>query len=244
MTNSTSASTDRPTVAAGDDAPPGSVLAAAWRPAGLIYLAVCLLGLLAGLYPEAVYPPRQPVLAAPLPALQALVTAQTLCILLVHPLILLRRADRGQLGRYGPETVLESLVWLLATTPLYVAAAWLSDATATDVLRSVVFLLCLWPLTWAAGSVLRHRRAARPAVLIGLLAVAALPAGYYILREFLRVFPAEWLWDLAPATYAWQTAGARTADLLPAPAWPLAVWPALAAAIWTAAALRRPPAAP
>jgi len=221
-----SASTDPARGGPGDRKP-----AVAWRPAGLGYLALCLVALLVGLYPQAVYPSRRDVIPAPLPTLQSLAAGQVLFILLVHPLIILRRARRRRIARYWTETVVESLTWLLATVPLYTAAAWLADATAGDVVRTVVCLLCLWPLTWSAGWLLQTRPPARPTVILLLFLIAALPAGHYITREFLRVFPSEWLWHLAPATFAWQAARSRAAALLPAPLWPLLTWPAVGGAI-------------
>ena len=216
------------------------IAAAAWRPAGLGYLAVCLAALLVGLYPQAVYPSRSDVTAAPLPTLHALATAQALFILLVHPLVLLRRFERGFGRRYWAETVAESLTWLIATAPFYVAAAWLGDATPADVARTAVFLLCLWPVAWSAGALLRTRPAARPAVVLGLLVIAALPGAYYIAREFLRVYAADWLWDLAPATFAWQVATARAGSAVPRPLWALLAWPALAAGLASLSAPHRP----
>ena len=241
-----SASTDPVPASAGAGEGPGlagSVTAAAWRPAGLLYLAVCLAALLVGLYPRAIHPSRQDVASAPLPALQSLAAAQALFILLVHPLILLRRGRPGPADRYWSRTVVESLTWLAATIPFYVAAAWLADATARDVVRTALYLLCLWPLAWSAGAVLRDWPAARPATILLLLIVAALPAGHYITREFLRVFPAEGLWHLAPATFAWQVARSRAGTLLPAPLWALATWPVVAAGL-AALRLLRPRHAP
>ncbi|MGB2819717.1 MAG: hypothetical protein WBF17_01955, partial [Phycisphaerae bacterium] len=202
------------------------------------YLAACLAAMLVGLYPQAVYPSRTDVPAAPLPALQSLAAAQALFIVLVHPLIILRRTQRGEIARYWTETIVESLTWLVATIPLYAASAWLADATPGDVVRTVVYLLCLWPLAWSAGSVLRTWPAARPVVVLLLLVVAALPAGHYITREFLRVFPSDWLWDLAPATFAWQAARSRADALLPTPLWALAIWPVVAGAVIAVRLLR------
>jgi hypothetical protein len=220
------------------------LLAAAWRPAGLVYLAVCLAALLVGLHPQAIYPSRTEVQAAPLPALQALATAQVLFLLLVHPLIVLRRSERDAIRRYWAETLVESLTWLAVTVPFYAAAAWLADATATDVIRTLVCLLLLWPLTWSAGSILRAGKAARPAVILLMLIVAALPAAYYITREFLGVFPSDWLWDLAPATFIWQAAASRAGGVVPTPLWPLVLWLVVAAALAAAGMVQRRAASP
>jgi hypothetical protein len=214
------------------------LLAAAWRRGGLIYLAWCLGSLAAGLWPEAIYPSRRDAIPAPLPALQSLAAGQALFILLVHPLILLARARRGG-RRYWGETILESLTWLFVTLPFYVAAAWLADATAADVVRAAVCLLLLWPVAWSAGRALQRWKAARPAILLLLLLVAAMPAAWYLAREFLRPMPARWLRDLAPATYLWQAAGSRAGELLPRPFWPAAVHLALGAALAALPLLRR-----
>ena len=215
----------------------GSVLAAAWQPAGLLYLAVCLVALLVGLCPEAIYPSRLDVPPAPLPALQTLAMGQGLFVLLVHPLIVLWRSERGRAGRRRAATLVESLTWLALTVPLYAAAAWLADATAADVLRAAAALLLLWPLSWAAGRLVAKRPAARPGVFLGLLVMAALPAAHYIAREFLGVFASDWLWDLAPVTFLWQAAASRAGGVVPTPLWAPLVWLVLAAALALAGVL-------
>ena len=235
-----SASTD-PHRARSHHAGPRGLLDAAWRPAGLVYLACCLAGLLAGLYPQAVYPARSAVTAAPLPALRTLAVAQALFILLAQPLIALRRAERGLARRYWAETILESATWLVATVPFYTAAAYLGDATAVDVLRTAVYLACLWPVAWAAGALLARRGAARAPVGLLLLVAAALPGVHYLFREFLPVYRAAWLWQLAPATAAWDAAASRAGTLLPRPLWSLAAWPAVALALLAGSVLGKQP---
>ncbi len=212
--------------------------AAAWQAGGLVYLGVCVLALLVGLFPHVVYPPRG-VQAAPLPALRALTLGQGLFILVGWPLLCIWRTQRGPIARYAAKSIIEAVAWLLVAVPLYVAAAWLSDATAIDVARSVLVLAALWPLAWAAGALMRAVPSLTPAVLIAMLVLAAMPAVWYLWREFLGSLPAGWLWDLAPATYIWQAAGSRSPNLLPSPAWPPAAWLAAAAATWTLGALRR-----
>ena len=241
-----SASTDDP-CPLGQPPPSGAaeptplpLLASAWRAGGLYYLAACLVALLVGLNPQAIYPPRREILPAPLPVLQCLAVVQALFFLLVHPLLMMWRADRRRQSRpehwAGP--LVESATWLAATTPLYLAAAWLSDATATDVGRSVLYAAALCLLAFAAGTLMRTWKAARPVVLLLLLVAAALPAVHHIAREFFGVLPAEWLWDLAPATFAWQTAESLSPALIPRPLWALLAWPALAAALAAVALLR------
>jgi len=214
------------------------VLAATWRPGGLVYLAFCVAGLLAGVFANDIYPPRQGV-AAPVPALSALAAGQGLFILVGWPVLCLWRSQAGSTGRYAAEAVVEAVAWTIIPAPLYVAAAWLADATAGDAIRAAVGVAALWPLAIGAGALLRARPALRPGVIVGLLVLLACPAVWYIWREFLGAMPAGWLWDLGPATYLWQAGGARQPGLLAAPAWPMAVWIALGAAMATAGATAR-----
>jgi len=218
-----------PTRAAGS---PRGVLAAVWRAGGLVYLAVCILALLVGLFPHSIYPPRG-VHAAPLPVLQALTLGQAMFILVGWPVLCIWRTQHRTIGKYAAESIVESVAWLIFTAPLYLAAAWLADATAIDVARSVLVLLTLWPLAWAAGALMRAAPSLIPAVIIATLVVSAMPAVWYIWREFLGTMPAGWIWDLGPATYIWQAAASRTGNLLPSPAWPPVAWLATAAAMWT-----------
>lgn len=72
-----------------------------WRPAGVIYLCVCLLALAAGLWPEAIFPPSDNALhAAPLPTLHTLAAGQVLFFLLVYPLVVGKREREARHG--GP----------------------------------------------------------------------------------------------------------------------------------------------
>jgi len=213
-----------------------SPLAAAWRPGGLIYLAVCTLALLAGLFPQYIYPPRN-IQAAPLPTLSALALGQAMFILAGWPVLCLWRTQQGAVRHYAAESAIEAAAWLIVAAPLDLAAAWLADATALDVARTVLTLAALWPLAISAGALMRARPALRPAVILALLVLAALPAAWYIWREFLGAMPSQWLWDLAPATFTWQNAASRNPALVPSPAWPPAAWLAAAAALWTLSAL-------
>jgi len=210
-----------------------------WRPAGILYLAVCLAALAVGLWPDAVYPSRSNYRPAPLPTLQTLAVGQAAFILLVHPLVLLRRRDKAARPEHEDaraflaSAVLETLGMLAATAPFYAAAAWLADATVGDVLRAALYAACLWPTAWAgAWCMIRRPRWASAVVLGLLLAALGLPAAWYVAREFLpAVGDAGWLWRLAPATFAWDNAASRLPNAAPEPLWALLAWPAIAVAV-------------
>jgi len=209
-------------------APPG-IFHAAWRPAGIIYLIVVLAALGAGLWSEAVWPSFLPARPAPLPALQTLAVGQVAFILLIYPLVILHRAGRGETGRYWAEVIIESCVYMLVTVPFYLAAAYLADAVAADVIRAAAYAAGIWSLAWSAGWWLVRRPKSRPVVmLVLLLAALALPAGYYIAREFLTAGPAHWLRRLAPATFAWEAAASRPSVSPAGPLWPWLIWPGVA----------------
>jgi len=215
-----------------------ALLSAAWRAGGLVYLVVCATGLAAGLFANHVYPPRG-ILAAPLPALSSLAAGQGLFILLGWPLLCLWRTERGRTRRFAAEALVEAVAWTIVPAPLYVSAAWLADATAVDAARTAVAAAALWPVAIGAGALLRARASLRPAVLLALLILAALPAVWYVWREFLGAMPAGWLWNLGPASYLWQAGAARQAGAIPSPAWPMAAWLAAAAGLATLAAVLR-----
>jgi len=221
-----------------------TALSAVWRPGGLLYLALLLAGLAAGLWPEAVYPPRGAFRAAPLPALKTVGLAQVAFILLVYPLVIFSRwQGRRAGGRFWLAAACESAGFLLAAVPFYLAAAYLADATAPDAIRLGLYVAGLFPLAWSAGAFLAAGRA-RGAVIVALLVVAAgLPAAFYIALEFLPSGAAEAFWKLAPATFAWQMASARAGSWVPCPVLAWLTWPIVAAIgiVWMF--LRRPRAA-
>ena len=214
-----SASTDR-------DGPP----AAAWLPV-LLQAAVLLVGLAAGLWPQAIFPSKSPVGAGALPTLQALAVSHVIFVLLIWPLMLMRGAD-GEAVRPG-RAIVTATVYVVVSAPLYVAAAWLGDAEPVDVIRTAVYVACLAPLGWAAGTYMAGGRAGSSWVLLAmLLLVAGVPAGHYIAREFLSgAGDAGWLWRLGPATGVWDVAAPAGRSLVPRCVWPLAVYFAAAAAI-------------
>jgi len=210
---------------------PRGVLGAAWRPAGVIYLACLLAGLAAGLWPDAIYPARAELRPAPLPTLKALAVAQVAFILLGYPLVLFGRRRREWPARFWAAVLVESAGLLVAAVPFYLVAAYLADATAIDTVRTAIYAAALMPLAWSAGAWMARSPRWRPWVAVDMITITlALPAAYYIAREFLTPDPMDWLWHLAPATFAWQTASSRAPSLLARPLWALTIWPLAAAA--------------
>lgn len=228
-----SASTDHPgpsTAAGAKNAPADSAspLSFFWRAGGLGYLAMLLAGLAAGLWPAAIYPQRGDISAAPLPTLQTLAEAQLAFILIVQPLLVMWRADRSPAGVSSAALMWESVLLLGIAAPFYAGAAWLADATAADVARTAFYVLCCWPMGWAMAYHLRPGGARSAAIVLLAMVAIGLPALYYLAREFLLPGgPAEkllWLWQIAPATFAWDVAASRTASWLPQPLWAGVVW--------------------
>ena len=196
--------------------------------AGAVVSQLCILlaSLAAGLFPEAMAPNIDGLAPQTLPVLQCLAVGQAAFLLLVWPL-----AARAQ----APVSLVSMLAMsLLISLPAYVLAAVVSDATIRDVVRTVVYVLLLWPLAFAAARWL-CRPAGRSVVLLGLLiASVGLPAGYYIVREFVAASPlgpVEWIWQLGPLTAAWDVAASRAGLWTPEPLWAALVWPIAAAAL-------------
>lgn len=208
-----------------------------WRAAGLLYLAVLLAGLAAGLWPETLWPAVERRDAAPLPTLQTLAVAQLMFFLLVYPMVLLKRfAPRpnhpgGEPKRpYWRLVVPESLLLLVLGGPFYLPAAFLADATTTDAVRCAICVASFLPLVWVAGAHLARARRGTSAVTLGLLVVAlGLPAAYYVAIEFLPPAAAHWASTGTPAMIVWRNAAARIDTPWPGPLWALLAWPAVAA---------------
>ncbi len=208
-----SASTESPS----SDVPARHVV---WGPAGGLYLLILLAGLAAGLWPDAIRPPKRAPVAAPLPTLQALLVAQTAYFLLVHPLVVARR-------RPSPLAAVAGCAFLLAAAaPFYLAAGWLADAVWLDGVRCVVLIVLLVPLSLALGAALDRPRVGPVALVAMLLISLAIPAAGYLAAEFTPARKAaSALWNLAPLTFAWRTAGSRIDTLFPRPAWAALTWP-------------------
>jgi len=219
-----------------DPSRPGRGCICPWRPAGLLYLAALLVGLGAGLWPERLWPALAETAAAPLPTLQTLALAQLLFVLLVYPLVLLKRfgtsetPPAGAAVPYWRPVLAESAVFMVLAVPFYVPAAFLADATARDVLRHAICIGSFFPLAWLAGAHGAHGRRGAWVVTLGLLVAAlGMPAACYIAAEFLTPPLAYWLSCATPAVLVWDTAAARGASLLPAPLWAWLGWLAVAA---------------
>jgi len=219
----------------------GRAPAPTWRPAGALYLALLLAATAAGMWPDAVYPSRQDIRSAPLPTLRAVGLGQVAFVLLVYPAVLLGRAGDARRRRLWPAVLIEPAVLMLATVPFYVVAAWLADAVPQDAVRLALYVAGLWAFSAALAAAACRFPPARAAafLLLGVLALG-LPAAWYVAVEFLAA-PAsvEWLWQLGPATAAWDAAAARDVSWLPRPLWAALVWPGAAAALICAQLLRR-----
>ena len=201
-----------------------------WRGTGAGYLIFCLAGVAVGLWPQVAFPsPKMPTTAT-LPTLRTLAVAQVGFILLFYPLAMLARGERV---RYWPTVLAESALLLIVGLPFYLAAAFLADATAADVVRTVLAVTCLWPVAWVAGAHLAAARSGRSVVVLALvLAAIGMPAAFYIAWDILLApRAATVLWHVAPATFVWQAAQSRAGVVLPRPIWSAAVWPAAAAAV-------------
>jgi len=210
----------------------GGVLAWAWRPGALLYLVGLLAALAAGLWADAVFPLRSGTGRATLPTLKALAVAQAAFILLIHPLVLARRAARAGGGAYWCACAVESGVMLAVAVPFYAAAGWLADAVWTDCLRLAIAVAMLWPVAWSAGRAMAGGRVPSAALVVLWTAAVGLPWAYYVAREFVPSWSgAGVLWLLGPVTFVWDAAASRGQTWWPQPIWPILVWLAFAAAL-------------
>ena len=226
-----------------DSSRPWGEIACPWRPAGLGYLAALLAGLGAGLWPETLWPTLAATDAAPLPTLQTLAVAQVLFILLVYPMVLLKRfapprtpgdgdenpPPAGEMPYWRP-VLAESAVFMLLAVPFYIPAAFLADATVADVVRHVICISTFFVVAWLAGAHFAQGRRGAWVVTLALLAVAlGMPAACYAAAEFLSPTLKYWLAKVTPVLLAWDSAAARGPGLLPRPLWAWLGWLAAAA---------------
>ena len=127
-----------------------ALLTVAWRPLAAVWLLTCLAVLTAGFWPDALVYPKTPTAAVPLPTLPALAVAQGLFLLIVYPLAVIRRYDSTGTKFCPGLATIELCLLFITAVPFYVAAGYFSDASTIDVLRIVLCLLALLPLTIAA----------------------------------------------------------------------------------------------
>lgn len=201
----------------------GDWLGAIWQPAGVVYLCFCVVGLAAGLWPEKIIPSFAFPRNIPLPVLQTLAVAQTFFFLLIYPLVLMYRQQREKRTPGSAKTssnsqrptsdssifalLLEFSGMLLVTLPLYVLAAWLSDATGKDAIRALLAVSVICPLGVLAGRLLA-RPAWRGVVMLLLLVITfGLPGAWYLCTDFLFV-RCRFL-EFSPMIFVWTQAGAR-----------------------------------
>ena len=195
---------------------------------GVVLSQLCTLAasLAAGLFPEAIAPDIDGIAPRTLPVLQCLALGQAAYLLLIWPLATRGGSLPSLLGMLGMS--------LLLSLPAWALAAVLSDAVAIDVARTALYLLLLCPLSLVAARGL-SRPSGRTVLLLGLLIIVlGLPAGYYIVREFIAVSPlgaVERIWQLGPLTTAWEVATPRSGHWLPQPVWAALVWVVVAVGV-------------
>jgi len=204
-----------------------------WRGGAVIYLAMLLAALAAGLWPEAIHHSHVYRPDAPLPTLQTLAVAQCCYFLLVWPIVIAARSDARR-GPLGAAAVAETIVLVVAAIPLYVAGAYFADATVVDWARTATAVCGQLPLAWAGSLWIATYRPGRPWVALNALALVFGGAvGWYVIRDLLGGAAggaAEAAWQISPITFAWQAAQSQGRRWFAEPLWPMAAW-ALAAAI-------------
>jgi hypothetical protein len=230
----------------------------------VVFLAGSWAALAGGLFPEHVLPPHLVAAWSNPPALQVLLAAQAAMVIAFGPLVVGRRigavncrepagvvetarATAGHprpRGRWRGALVLvpEYGLCLAACVPLYVIAAWVSDATPGDVLRGTAYLtavavgacgLGLWASTGRATLL-------TAVALVGILAAVGAPVLAYLLAEMANLYAGvEWLRWAAPTTCAYSLSASRLADWSAAPTWSWFFWPGAAVILGLARLLVR-----
>lgn len=199
----------------------------AWRPAGLVFLALSLAALAAGVFPDRLLPARMTSAGAAPPALSVLLAGQTVLLVLFFAFAWARKsAGAVGLGRQVLSCLIEFLFWVVPCLPLYVMATWLANATAGDALRGVGFLSCVWVLAaglaiWSAAD--RPAISTAIALACGLLALAWPVAAYFAIELGLSDIPG------GPVTAAYLTAAARGGT--PLALWQWLAWPVAGVAL-------------
>ena len=202
-----------------------------WRPAGVVFVVASLAALGAGTAPELFFPVHLVGSFRVLPALPTLFAAQAGFVLAFFPLL---RGPRraGPAWRRLTLAVGEACLWVAACVPMYVAGAWLSDASGADVFRAGVYLAGLWLAAWGLSSWHAAGRSvlAVPAVLVALSGAVGLPVVSYLLAELAgATVAAGWLARAAPVLRIF-TLARRGGALLPGPWWSWVLWPAVGVA--------------
>jgi len=178
--------------------------------------------------PELLLPPDAARSFAAPPAMGAMLAAQTIFVLMFCSLLIHSRGSRT-LRRYLIETRLEYAVLLAAMVPLYVIAAWLSDAGVRDVLRCLLYLSLVMSAAWGLSLWARGPGTAAAVGFVAALGAVGLPVVRYLLVE-LAGGPA-WAGGLghaAPATFAFDLA-ARSGTFFVGPLWAWMLWPVVGA---------------
>ena len=214
----------------------GGALNALWRPAGLVYLAVMLIGLAVGLWPGSIRASENPYSLLAVPIVQALMVAQVMFCLVVYPVIALFRVGAEGRWRWWPDAVVETIFWMFISVAFLVPAVWLSGSAVSDAVYGMVYICEIWLMAWVCGAWLASGKPGASAVLLfSLFAAVGLPCLWYVSVEF---FPStgwhEAVWKLCPATQAWDVAAPRGAGggFSHSPVWALVVWPAVTAAMF------------
>ena len=196
-------------------------------------MVASLAALAAGAFPEMLLPAHVAGRLACPPALQALLAAQAGMLIMFCPLVIARRAERRA---FLPELLSEAgefLTLLVAGVPLYLVAAWLSDAAAIDVIRGLLYLSGVGVAAWALGLWAAAGRAAllSAVALVGVAAAVGAPVVYYLVAEMSQAGTRlGWLWSAGPVTCAFSVA-ARSRQWHPDPLWAWALWPGVGAAL-------------
>ncbi|MCP4379372.1 MAG: hypothetical protein GY794_24775, partial [bacterium] len=153
----------------------GGVFNSLWRPAGLVYLVVMLLGMGVGLWPW-IITGAEPYARSINPIVQTLVVANVLFYLLIYPLIVLFRASKKTRMRFWPDTLVETLFWMFVSIVFFVPGVWLSGSVPCDALRGMGYVCGLLPMAWICASWLGSQRTYRAVVLfVSVFSAIALP---------------------------------------------------------------------
>ncbi len=205
-----------------------------WRGGGVVYLAMLLVGLAAGLWPEAIHQSQAYRSGGPLPVLQTVAVAQCAYFLLVWPIMLAARVDKlaargDDVGRVSAMSAIgETAVLIAVAAPFYVGAGYLANSTSLDVCRTAISVLCVLPLAWAGALWAATGSYGKPWTVLAMLLLAfGGAAGWYIAREFAAASStgvARAMWELSPITYVWSAGQGQVAQWVARPVWPVAAW--------------------